>query len=149
MKALLLIFVSSIALADIKELNCVADLSKQYEGGIQSISLKGSLIHDWIKDAVGTVVYRDYNSRQVLVVGRAKQLESDQNYKPIKHKNSIRFDLSNLTDVKDFSSFNPADQCRILVMIPKNAMSLKYFSAPTQINCDQGGGVTTMQCTRQ
>jgi hypothetical protein len=143
-----MVLVSSMAFANVKSLNCTGDLSKfNYSpGDIQTISLKASLITDWMKDVTVVVTAKDYENRNEVTVGRALELESDRNYKPIKNADHIRFDLTKLTEVKKFGRFYPSDSCQIQVMIPKNAMGLTSFNAPTQIHCDQSGGVATLKC---
>lgn len=152
MKVLLILLLSSLSFADVKTIKCEGDLNqyiKMYRytpGGITKIQLEGELIGDWIKNAIAKVSYADYNVKNVVEVGRSAQFESDEKYKPRKYFDYIRFDLSNLVEVKNYGRFAPGDQCQIQVMIPKNAMTRSNFSAPTQVHCDQSGGVTTLTC---
>ncbi len=79
--------------------------------------------------------------------GRAELLMTDENYKPRKYKNHMRFDLSKLVNEKTFGSFHPSDQCRITVMFPNEAGNRQLeFEAPVVINCDQSGGSQTLDC---
>lgn len=153
MKTLLLILVSSISFASNRYLKCEGKLRNNPStytyapGNIQSIAFEGHYIGGWIKDARATVVYEDYRDQKVSNMGRAAQLDSDEKYSPRKWQGYMRFDLSNLTDVSDFSKFLPADSCEIFVLVPSNAAKLRQFPAPVQIRCDQSGGTEVINCS--
>lgn len=140
------------ALAKNPYLTCTGNLNSQKypPGSISKIEVKGELIGDLIKNAMAQVTFIEYTGETVVSTGRASELDSDANYKPRKYLNHIRFDLGKLTDAKDFSQFWPSDTCQIELLIPKNAIyNTSSFKAPTQIHCDQSGGVTTLNCSLQ
>jgi len=87
---------------------------------------------------------RDYDGK--IETGRARTLEVDANYRPTKYKNSVRFNLSNMIDTKDFGRFMPNDTCVINVIMPQNIMAKDEIEIPAVINCDQSGGTITLAC---
>ncbi len=94
-----------------------------------------------------TAVASGSDAQYGSIEGKAKYLTAEKNYNPRKYKDHVKFNLSHLVDTKDFGRFYPSDQCVVNVMIPRNAITLGSFSAPTVINCDQSGGSQTLECT--
>jgi len=117
--------------------------------GLNSIELTAeNYLQDWMKNVTATVVFEDIDETKT-VVGRRSELEKDANYNPRKYVGHVRYDLSKLVETTKFRSFEPADTCQLLVMIPENATELKRFNAPVTINCDQSGSKTVMKCEIQ
>lgn len=91
-----------------------------------------------------TVKYRENGKTEV---GRLAFLKADVKYRPTKYKNSVRFDLSKLVDTKNFGVFAPGDSCFMNAIIPLNAMTRGPFVIPVIVNCDQGGGTLSLDCS--
>ena len=79
--------------------------------------------------------------------GRAKTLDATANYKPTKYKNHSKFDLSKLTDIEDFGSFSPVDDCTLNVLVPNDFASKKIAYFPVVASCDQNGGSFKLTCS--
>ena len=88
---------------------------------------------------------RDFDGK--WETGRARTIEADKAYRPTTYKNSVRFNMSNLVDTKDFGRYMPNDTCIINVIVPSGALKKSELSIPAVINCDQGGGTITLDCT--
>jgi hypothetical protein len=152
MKVLFLILLSSVSFAGYKSIKCEGDLNHYMKrdgdtpGGIQRIQLEADLVTDWLSGVMAQVTYADYNRTNIVATGIAARLDADKGFVGTKNINHYRFDLGNLTEVKKVSHFFPGDECQILVLIPKDAMTKATFSAPTQIRCGQSGGVATLSC---
>lgn len=128
------------------KLECSADISHAEIGNLTTIQLTAeALIGDWMKNVTVTVQTDEYNGPQIAT-GRRAQLDSDAKYKPRKYLNHLRYNLSALTNVQDFSEFLPGDTCEMLLMLPQNASELQNFSAPVVIHCDQSGGSVNLDC---
>ncbi|RYZ88825.1 MAG: hypothetical protein EOP06_10310 [Proteobacteria bacterium] len=110
------------------------------------LHLSGAYFGGWMKDAVATVQFRNYDGSLKQETARAAQLEADQDYRPTTYRNHERFDLSNMTEVTRFEKFQPVDQCQIYVMLPQAAAKSGSFEAPVNFHCDQGGGKLILTC---
>lgn len=114
--------------------------------GFEELNVKANLIlEDWMKEVVVTAVTKDHNDKDVKMVGRRLQWDSDLNYKPRKYKNHVRYQMNKLVDVEDFSDFTP-DGCDLNMMVPRNATDLGTFDAPVVTNCEQSGGTMILEC---
>lgn len=130
---------STHAFARASKLHCQASFD-QYEESY-ALDIKGQYIGGWIKDIV--VIATDKTEQ---TVGRAADLNRDQNYAPRKYVGHDRFDLSKLTDTKDFSRFNPWDQCALHLLLPADENMTAQFKTPILIHCDQSGGKMMASC---
>jgi hypothetical protein len=140
-----LCFVPAASFASVPVLSCQGRWPDA-PNGVTAMEFTGAFVGDWIKDAIISVHSVDYKNENLVETGRAAQLDSDDKYQPRKYAGHLRFDLSRLTDVKDFSQFAPMDQCQIQIMIPENAAALGSFTAPVLLHCDQTGGAMNLQC---
>jgi hypothetical protein len=113
---------------------------------VRAIRVGGQLQGDWIKDAVATVQYEDYDKQVTVVAGRAKELNSDEKYQPSKYLNHDRYNLASLTDIESFGNFLPMNDCQMDFVVPKNARETPRFKAVVIMHCEQSGGSMTLQC---
>jgi hypothetical protein len=115
-------------------------------GNIQKIEVKAANFYaNSMSEVMTAVQFEAYNGKS-LAVGRRDNALIDKNYRPRVYTNSLRYDLTQLIDTKDFSNFMPADQCQMSLMVPRGAEATSGFAAPMVINCDQSGGSVTLQC---
>jgi hypothetical protein len=99
-----------------------------------------------MQDVVMTVQGVGHLDDGKVETGRAKYLTGAKNSKATKYKDYYAFEMNNLTDTKEFGKFEPIDLCVIHVKIPLNMWNKNSFDAPVVTNCDQNGGVQTMDC---
>lgn len=150
MKKLILIAITCLSAAataaDDKLYSLECNLKSDRNVGFDEVSVKAKLIlADWMKEVTVRVVTKDHNGQDVATIGRRLQWEADQNYKPRKYKNHVRYQLDKLVDVSDFSDFNP-DGCYMNMLVPRNADQLQSFEAPVITNCEQSGGTMVLAC---
>ena len=150
MKKLILIAMTCLSAvataADDKLYSLECNLKSDRNVGFEEVSVKAKLIlADWMKEVTVRTVTKDHNGKDVVTTGRRLQWSADENYKPIKYKNHVRYQLDHLVDVEDFSDFNP-DCCSMKMMVPKNADQLQSFEAPVITNCEQSGGTMVLSC---
>lgn len=89
----------------------------------------------------------EFAGEQTTWIGRKDAIDVDAAYKPKKYKNHSRFDLSKLVDTRDFGRYLPSDSCVLNFLVPNDVNSRETVEAPVVINCDQGGGTQTLDCT--
>lgn len=132
-----------------KQLLCQGSVrSGSLMGGVRMVEVRSSNVQaETLYDIMTTVQFESYKGLQTAV-GRRNYISIDEVYNPRVYVNHSRYDLRQLTDVKDFSPFMPADQCRLSLMIPNGVTTAASatFAAPMVVNCDQGGGSMTLQC---
>lgn len=111
-----------------------------------SVHLVADLGQDELKNVVVTAVasYDGYgNGMQTSRPGNLKAIPSK---KKSKYSHLNRFNLTQLPGEKG-GGFSPSQDCAINIFLPKNAIDLQSFEAPSNVHCEQNGGFVPYQCS--